>query len=399
MAEFKVNLNKNLEKILNEPYAFEVVEAKKKKAVEKFGKDRIIDFGVGDPTDDAPQIVRDAAKKGIEERKNSGYPAAIGEREYREKVAEWFGKRFGVNVDSDKEVVSSFGAKQCVFLMPYHFLNSGEESIVLMPNPGYPPYHGGTTMAGGKSHFLNLMEENNFEPMIDDLDSEIIKKTKMIYVNSPQNPTGNVYGKEKLKEIVDFCIDNEIILVSDECYSENYYGEKPLSILQIENAGQCSIVVNSLSKMSMMTSYRVGFAVIKNQELMKPYKLFEQNSHSGVATFVQDAAIAALNDEKVVGEMNKVYKERIDAFLPALKDAGFKIDAPEGTFYLWAKLPDGEKPIEYSTKLLEEKGINCTPGNMISKTFNGVNPGDNYVRFAMVASLEKTKEAAERLLE
>ncbi|MFH1587545.1 MAG: aminotransferase class I/II-fold pyridoxal phosphate-dependent enzyme [Candidatus Diapherotrites archaeon] len=399
MPGFKVNLNENLEKILNEPYAFELVEEKKKKAVEKFGKDRIIDFGVGDPTDDAPQTVRDAAKKGIEERKNSGYPTAIGEKEYREKVAEWFGKRFGVNVDSDKEVVSSFGAKQCIFLMPYHFLNSDRENIVLMPNPGYPPYKGGTTMAGGTCHFLNLLEENNFEPKIDDLDREIVEKTKIIYVNSPQNPTGKVYRKEKLKEIVDFCIDNEIILISDECYSENYYGEKPLSILQIENADQCSIVVNSLSKMSMMTSYRVGFVVIKNEELMKPYKLFEQNSHSGVATFIQDAAIAALSDEKVSGVMNKIYKERIDAFLPALKSAGFKIDAPEGTFYLWAKLPEGETPIEYSTKLLEEKGINCTPGNMISETFNGVNPGDNYVRFAMVAPLEKTKEAAERLLE
>ncbi|MFH1256855.1 MAG: aminotransferase class I/II-fold pyridoxal phosphate-dependent enzyme [Candidatus Diapherotrites archaeon] len=393
--QFKPFLNPNLRKILNAPYPFEAVEAKKLEAQKKWGE-RLIDFGVGDPTDATPKVVREACKNAVDARKSSGYPNSIGEQEFREKAAEWLKKRFRVKV-SGSEIVSNFGAKQCIFLMPQHFIEPNKGHIVLIPNPGYPPYTDGTVIAGGKTHYLNILEENDFEPDIESLPKDAVKKAKILYVNSPHNPTGKVYGKEKLKELVDFAIDNGVVLVSDECYCENYYKEPPHSILEVRNAEQCSIAVHSLSKRALMTGYRVGFAAIKNPEIMRAYKLFEQKSHSGVATFIQDAAIAALDADEVVGEMNKVYVQRMDALVPALQGIGMEVKKPEATFYLWAKLPGKRKPEEFCVELLQKKGINATPGNLISETFNGVNPGADRARFALVASLEQTKEAAERL--
>ncbi len=394
---FQAKLNPSLREIMDRPYAFEVIEGNKRKAAEKWGAG-LIDFGVGDPVDATPGAVRDVCKTAVDKRSKSGYPVTIGSSEFREAVAKWYSGRFSVKVSSD-EVLGNFGAKQTIFLMPYHFLTPGKGEYVIMPNPAYPPYFEGTMMAGGKSYMLNLLEENNFEPNLDGIPKEVSGNAALMYVNSPHNPTGKVYSKEKLKETVDFCLDNNIVLVGDECYSENAYSEKPPSIFEIRGAEECSIAVNSLSKRSMMTGYRVGFTIIRNPGLMKPYKIFEQKSHSGVSTFIQDAAIAALSGQGHVEEMNSEYEKRIEAILPALDAAGLDAKKPQGTFYLWSKIRSGQDPVEFCSKLLMEKGINATPGNLISNDFDGVNPGKGYVRFAMVPALEQTKEAAKRLRE
>jgi aspartate/methionine/tyrosine aminotransferase len=200
-----------------------------------------------------------------------------------------------------------------------------------------------------------------------------------------------------MKEVVDYCNDNNIVLVSDECYSEIYFSENPHSILEIKGSEDCAIAVNSFSKRSRMTCYAVGFVATRNQDLLKAYQAVEQKTQQGIPTFIQDACIAALKDEAHVQEMIDIYSKRMDALIPALNDADFKASKPDGTFYIWARVPKGKTPLETSQWLLSEKGINCTPGNLISNEFNGVNPGAEFVRFAMVPSLEKTVEAAERL--
>ena len=395
---FEVKLNKNIGEILSQPYPFDVVDQNKAKAVEKFGKDFLIDFGIGDPTDPTPEIVRESCKNAIDARKSDGYPASVGHEEFRAAVCDYMAQRFNVSLESN-QVVGTYGAKNASFHLPLYFINAGQDEIALIPNPGYPPYSTGTVIAGGKPFYLNILQENNFEPDFSAIPAETVKKAKILFMNSPHSPTGKVCSREKLKEAVDFCLDNNIVLVSDECYSELYFGEAPNSVLEIKGAEECSIVLNSLSKRSMMTSYAVGFAASKNPALLKPVDSITRKSAQGVATIIQDAAVSAWKDSEHTKKMRSIYKERLEVLLPALQGIGCKPIRPDATFFVWVQVPDSFTPLSFSEKLLLEFGINCVPGNLISKEFNGVNPGEKFVRFALVAPVEKTREAAERLKE
>ncbi len=392
-----MNLNKNLLKIVSEPYPFDAVDATKQKAIEKFGKDYLIDFGVGDPSDETPQQLRQQCKKAVDARKKSGYPASIGHGQFRNAVCAWMRRRFGVSLNPE-EVIATYGAKYACFRIPSYFLNPNRGEIALIPNPGYPPYTDGTLLAGGTPHYLNLLQQNSFLPLFESIDSKTARNAKILFLNSPHSPTGVIYRREKLGEAVDFCNDNDIVLVSDECYSELYFKEKPLSILQLPGADQCAIVLNSLSKRSMMTGYAVGFLASKNPLLLKPLASITRKSVQGVPTFIQDTAVAALNDERHCEKMRHEYSARMDALIPALQSIGCSVEKPAGTFYLWAQVPANQTPMQFSQRLLLEKGINSIPGNLISHRFDGVNPGEKFVRFAAVQPIEKTREAAERLL-
>jgi len=393
---FEVKLNHNVESLINVPYAFDVVDANKKRAIEKHGKNFIIDFGIGDPSDPTPKVVREAVKKSVEETKADGYPSTPGKKSFKESVAKYMKKRFGVALELS-EIVATYGSKYACSHLPLYFINPGAGEYTLCPNPGYPPYATGTVISGGKYHLLNIMEENDFLPVLSEIPKDVVGKSKILYVNSPHSPTARVYPKDYLKECVDFCLDNNIMLVSDECYADLYYNEPPKSVLEIKGADECALVLHSLSKRSMMTGYSVGFCASKNPQLLKPYDSLQRKTIQGLANIVQDAASVALLDEKHALEMRLEYQRRMKAFVPALEEYGMNVAKPEGTFFIWARIPEGENPVEYSGKLLLENGVNCVPGNLISEEFNGVNPGEKHVRFALVPSFEKVCEAAERL--
>jgi len=392
----KFGLNENLRKILDAPYPFDVVDGNKKKAEARFGRGFIIDFGIGDPTDPTPEVVRNACRRAVEETQNLGYPNVLGCGEFLSAVRHYMKKRFNVNLNQN-EIIPTYGAKYTSFQLPSYFLNPNRGEVTLIPNPGYPPYSDGTTLAGGIPYYLNMLEENDFQPNFDSIPQQVLKKARILYLNSPHSPTGKIISKEKMREAVDLCKDNNILLVSDECYSDLYYEKKPMSIFEIKEAETCSIVLNSLSKRSMMTGYAVGFLASKNPNLLKPYTSIQRKSIQGVANIIQHAAAAAFMDEKHPEEMRKIYKQRRDALIPALEKIGCKVKKPEGTFFVWAKVPEKTTPLKFSEKLLLEKGINCVPGNLISKTQDKINPGERYVRFALVPSLEKTVEAVNRL--
>ncbi|MCX6695418.1 MAG: aminotransferase class I/II-fold pyridoxal phosphate-dependent enzyme [Candidatus Altiarchaeota archaeon] len=392
---FKPGINRNIVPILDAPYPFDVVDKNRRNAVEKFGKDYIIDFGIGDPTDPTPDVVRSACKKAVEDRKASGYPDTPGHAGFKGAVVEYVKKRFKVSLKPE-EVVATYGAKYASSKIPLYFLNSGD--VALIPNPSYPPYTSGTIHAGGVPYYLNILESNDFLPDFQSVPKDVLKKARLLFLNSPHSPTGTVYPNEKMREAVDLCRENDIILVSDECYADLYYDKPPQSILEVSGADECSIVLNSLSKRSMMTGYAVGFYASKNPELLKPYDRMERKSIQGVATFIQDAAAAAFKDEKHPEEMRGVYRQRLETLLPALRKVGCEVRKPGGTFFVWAKVPAGTTPLKFSENILLEKGINCVPGNIISHTFNGVNPGEKYVRFALVPPIGKVREAVERLI-
>jgi LL-diaminopimelate aminotransferase len=354
-----------------------------------------IDFGVGDPKAPTPEIVREACKKALDKRATAGYPSYIGSAEYRKAIAEWSKKRFNISLDADKEITSTIGAKEAVFNFAEGFLNAGD--YVLIPTPGYPPYERGTLFAEGKAYFMPLLKENNFFPELDKIPKDIVKKAKILWINYPNNPTTTMATKDFYKDVIDFGHDNNIIIASDECYSEMYYDEKPMSILELDREG--IVVINSLSKRSNMTCYRVGW-LAGDEKIINIFKKVKTNIDSGTPTFIQDAAVAALSDEKHVEGMRAEYRKKRDLLIEAFDAIGLENCKPEATFYIWQKTPKGMSSVDFAKKLLQpDIAIVTTPGAWLSNKVGDLNAGEGYVRFALVPSLEETKKAAVRIKE
>jgi LL-diaminopimelate aminotransferase len=374
-------------------YAFAEVD----KEVEKLKKQGIVplDFGVGDPKEPTPGFIRNYTKRAIDKQMSSGYPSYTGSLEFRQAIAGWNKKRFGVSLDSETEVSSTIGSKEGIFNFAEGFINPGDYALI--PTPGYPPWSRGTLFAEGKPYFLALAKENDFLPQLGSIPKDIIKKSKILWINYPNNPTAATCTKEFLKEAVDFGKDNNIIVASDEAYSEFYYDEKdkPHSILEFTKEGV--VAFNSLSKRSFMTTYRVGW-IAGDAEIIKIFRKVKTNIDSGTPTFLQDSAIAAYSDERYVEQMRQEYKKKRDYICRALADAGLEDCTPKATMYVWQKIPARMNSVEFAKKLLDPK-VACvvTPGNWISETADGVNPGDKYVRFALVPTIKECKEAADRI--
>jgi len=360
--------------------------------IKKEGKEPI-DFGVGDPTLPTPEIIRNACREGIEKRKSSGYPSYIGAPEYRETVSWWSKKRFGIDLDPETEIRSIIGSNESIFDFPEAFINPGDYTLAL--NPGYPAWSRGTHFAEGKTYFLNLLPQNDFFPDLGKIPKEVLGRAKLLWINYPNNPTTAHPTREFYEEVLEFGEKNGIIVVSDESYTENYYDEAPQSILQLKKEGV--VVFQSLSKRSNMTCYRIGW-VAGDRRIIDAYKKVKPNIDSGTATFIQDAAIAALKDEKHVVELREDYRKKRDIMIQALTKIGLPKCEPKGTIYIWQKVLKGYSSLDFAKKLLDrETAVVTTPGSWLSIEANGVNPGEGFVRFALVPSMEKVEEAAERI--
>ena len=396
MSDRLARLNPNLKPILTAPYPFDVVDANKEKARGMFPEGHVIDFGIGDPTDPMPEVVRRRMVDAVEELKCSGYPASVGGPDYLDGMLAYLTHRFGVDLSAD-QLCATYGAKYASFHIPLYFVAPGAGEVCIIPNPGYPPYTDGTLLAGAEPFYLNISEANGFAPNLAEIPDDVAERARVFFLNSPHSPTGQVCSLDKLAEVVRFCLDHQIVLVSDECYADLYYGEAPHSVLEVPESAQCAIVLNSLSKRSMMTSCAVGLMASRNPSLLDPIRAITRKSVQGVANVIQAGAAAALRDTEHPQAMRAVYRERLDIILPALEAAGCKPVRPQGTFFLWARVPEGETPLSFSETLLFEKAINCVPGNLVSKTWNGINPGDGFVRFALVPPVDRVREAADRL--
>jgi len=385
-----MQLSKRIATLAEYPFAEleKIIENLKKNGI------RPIDFGVGDPVDPTPKFIRETAKKALDSFATSGYPSYIGSKEFRNTIASWFAKRFEIELNTETEIASSIGGKEAVFHFPLAFIDPGD--LVLIPTPGYPPYSRGTEFAGGKSYFLPLLKENNFLIDFEKIPKEIAQKAKILWVNYPNSPTGVTAPDKFFEKAVKFCETNEIILASDLAYSEIYFGEKPKSILQFTRKNV--IEFHSLSKRSRMTGYRVGF-VVGDPEIIDAFKKVKTNIDSGTPNFLQIAAITALGDEKHVEQSITEYREKRDILTVALESIKLEKCEPDATFYIWQKVPNGMSSEEFAKKLLApEIAIVTTPGSWISdKTAENLNPGEGFVRFALVPTIEQVREAAGRI--
>jgi LL-diaminopimelate aminotransferase len=373
-------------------YAFaevdRLVEGLKEKGIEP------IDFGVGDPTDPTPAPIREACRGAVETRARAGYPPYVGTAEFREAAAAWMKRRFGLILDPGTELSSTAGSKEAVFHLPLAFLDPGDGALV--PTPGYPPYQRGTLFAGGVSHFLPLLSENDFLPDLDAVPSEVLKRAKILWINYPNSPTGKVAPPSFFERAVEFARAHRLLLVSDEAYSEIYFGDPPRCALEFGREGVLSIF--SLSKRSAMTTYRVGW-VCGDAEAVAAFQKVKTNLDSGTPTFIQDAAIAALSDESHVDEMRRAYRGKMETLAAAFRDVGFPESTPEGALYIWQRLPEGMDAESFCKKLLDPSvAVVATPGPWISDpAADGTNPGTGHVRFALVPPLAKVEEAAAKI--
>jgi len=366
------------------PYLFVEIDKAKRKARAE-GRD-IIDLGIGDPDEASPKEVVEALYKASGDMKNQRYPLDEGIPALRNRIAEWYKERFSVTLDPDKEVLVLIGSKEGIAHMPLAFINPGDVSLV--PDPCYPPYKGGTILAGGVVHTMPLLEENNFLPEL-----KPVKKAKLLYINYPNNPTSAVCDKGFFEDAVLFARKNNIIVAHDAAYSEiSFDGYRPESFLKAAGAKEVGVEFHSLSKTCNMTGWRIGF-VCGNEKIVSAIAKVKSNIDSGAFNAIQVAGITALDiAEKHTQRMNRVYQGRRDVLVDGLNKIGWTTRKPKATFYVWTRIPKQHKSsIEFAAMVLEKANIVITPGIGMGES------GEGYVRMALTVSRERMEEAVERL--
>ena len=370
------------------PYLFAELE-KIVKQKRQEGAD-LISLSIGEPDLPPPKVVVDALKEEVAKPENHGYSFSEGEYEFRLAVSRWYKRRFNVDLDPDREVVVLIGSKEGLCNIARAFLNEGDR--VLLPDPAYPVYANGCTILnGGVPVYFPLREENGFLPNFEGVP---VKGAKMMFVNYPNNPTGAVISLKELKEIVDFAIENKIILCYDNAYSEISFGNyRAPSVLQIDEAREIAVEFHSCSKTFSMTGSRIGFAV-GNEKLIAGLKKVKSQVDSGPPKYVQLAAAKALemyaeeNPPSFVREACQTYYRRIKILVEELNSMGLRCQMPKATFYVWAEC--GADSINFVKKMLAVDVV-ATPGVGFGSQ------GEGYVRFSATCPEERIKEACERL--
>jgi acetylornithine/N-succinyldiaminopimelate aminotransferase len=341
---------------------------------------RLFDFGLGDPREPTPPFLREALRAAVPEV--SQYPSALGTPALRRAVAGYLGRRFGVSVDPETEVVPATGAKETIFHLPLAFCGDPARRLVVTPDPGYPTYLVGARFAGLEPILVPLTAANRFLVEPDALGPAVLDRTLIFWINSPHNPTGAVAPRDYLERVGAAALRHGFIVASDECYADIYYGEPPLSMLQVQRENVLSI--HSCSKRSGMTGYRSGF-VAGDPDLVAILK--RVRSHPGVASpdFVNAAATAAWGDDAHAAERRATFKRKRDLFAAFFTEHGLEVHGSEATLYLWVKVPAGLDAAGYASRLLEA-GIVVAPGTAFGA-------GEGYVRVALVPALDECQAA------
>ena len=369
------------------PYLFAEIERliKEKKAQ---GVD-LISLSIGDPDLPPPPFIIEALKAEVADLKNHNYSFSQGEPDFRLAVADWYKKRFHVDLEQD-EVVALLGSKEGLANISRAFVNVGDR--VLVPDPGYPVYANGSTILNDAVPVaMPLLQENGFKPDFENLDS---KEVKMMFLNYPNNPTSAAVDKAFLKQAVEFAQDNGVILCYDNAYSEiSFDGYKAPSILGVDGAMDVAVEFHSCSKTFNMTGDRIAFAV-GNRQLISGLTKVKSQIDSGPPVYIQRVAAKALgsytDDEppEFLKKNNLVYAERRDVLVDRLCSLGFECEKPKATFYVWVNCKSDS--MKFATELLEV-GVAVTPGIGFGEH------GENYVRFSLTQPKERIEEASERL--
>jgi LL-diaminopimelate aminotransferase len=370
------------------PYIFaeleKIINEKKRQGAD------LISLSIGDPDIPPPPFVLDALKEESSNPKNHNYSFSQGEPDFKEAVAEWYKGRFGVDLDPKTEVIALIGSKEGLANIARAFINPGDR--VLVPNPAYPVYaNGATILSEGIPVTMPLLEKNEYKPDLGSMDP---KGVKMMFLNYPNNPTGSTIDKKALKTMVDFALDNNIVLCYDNAYSEiTFDGYKAPSILEVSGGKEVAVEFHSCSKTFSMTGDRIGFAV-GNSQIISGFLRVKAQVDSGPPRYIQKVAVKALKSyvkgkpPESVKKAAQTYGERRNVLVAGLRKLGLKCNKPLATFYVWSRC--GGSSIEFTQKLLDA-GVVTTPGIGFGEH------GEGYVRFSVTQPKEKIKEACERI--
>jgi LL-diaminopimelate aminotransferase len=356
------------------PYLFAEIDRQKKELRDQ--KIDFIDLSIGDPDIPAPREALDILYAASKVKENQKYALDQGKLILRQAIKDWFIARFGVPLDENRQILPLIGSKEGLVHFPLAFVNPGD--YVLIPNPGYPGYRGAALFSGAKPYEMPLREENGFLPDLKKIPAGIRAKTKIMYLNYPNNPTSSLAPRAFLEELVKFCLRYGIILAYDNAYSEIYFDKKPLSILQIKGADEIAIEFHSFSKTFCMTGFRIGWAC-GNENLIKGLLKVKTNIDSGIFGAIQEAGAQALSHQaNYIDTIVRTIKERRDCFTRGLRSKGFGAIHADSTFYVWARLPKQYRSsIDFSKYLIREKRIIATPGIGFG-TY-----GEGFIRFAL----------------
>ncbi len=372
------------------PYMF--AELERKVADKKAAGIDVISLGIGDPdTPTYPHIV-DALQQAVDDPSTHQYPSNRGRAEFREALARFYESRFGVRIDPETEVIPAIGAKECIYNLCFAFLDPGD--IALASDPGYPVYTGGPVLAGAEVVVLPLEPERGFVPDLDAIDPMAISKARLMFLNFPNNPTGAVAPDGFFARVVALAEEHEFLVVHDNAYSETTYdGYIAPSFLATPGAKDVGVEVFSLSKGFNMTGWRCA-AILGNADAIQTYWRLKTNVDSGLFEAVQLAGAAALDAPRgSVDKMNAVYERRRDLVVSALRDIGVEVDAPKGTIYVWAPVPEGHTSTSFAELALEEAAVVISPGSMYGPS------GEGFFRISLTTPDERITEAVERMRE
>ena len=371
-----------------EPYPFEELDRRKKEALDA-GR-AFVDFGVGDPREETPELIRDALRDAI--GPISSYPRAAGLPELRGAIEAWIERRFGVQVDPERQILPTLGSKEVVFSLAQAVLDpEAGKDLVLVTAPGYPIPERGARWAGGDVVRLPLTAERGFLPDLEAIDDATWERAAILWLNYPNNPTGAVAPLRYLQEAHDRCRAHDVLLASDEAYGELWFGdEPPPSALQIPGDLTNVVAINTLSKRSSMTGYRSGF-IAGDESLVGALKRLRPAVGVTPQEFVQRASIVAWSDELHVEENRARYAAKRMVFLDLFAHHGVHVAGSEATFYLWVAVPGGRRSLEWALDLLDRTGVIVAPGSFFGPE------GEGYVRMAMVPTLQECERAASAL--
>lgn len=370
------------------PYMFAELEMKiaEKRAA---GVD-VISLGIGDPdTPTFPHIV-DAMGAAIADSGTHRYPSNRGRPEFRHGFADYYRRRFEVEIDPETEVMPAIGAKECIYNLCFAFLDPGD--VALAADPGYPVYTGGPLLAGARTTLLPLLPEQGFAPDLTAIRPADLADARLMFLNYPNNPCGAVVPEGFFEQVVEFAHENEILVVHDNAYSETTYdGYVAPSFLATPGAKEVGVEVYSLSKGFNMTGWRAA-AILGNPAALRAYWQLKTNIDSGLFEAVQLAAVAALaGPEEPLAELNRMYLRRRDLVVDALRAIGVQVASPKGTIYVWAPVPDGYTSTSFVERVLEEAGVVISPGSMYGPS------GEGFFRISLTTPDEQIVTAMERL--
>lgn len=391
-------MNANLKRL--HPYPFERLAQLKKGLVPPADRQHIA-LSIGEPGHATPHFIQEALLSHLHGL--SRYPNTLGLHELRQAIAAWLARRFALpaeNIDPESQILPVNGTREALFSFAQCVLDGGEKPVVIMPNPFYQIYEGAALLAGAEPYYVNTLEENGYLPDFDAVPEAIWRRCRLVYLCSPGNPTGAVLDQSGHQRLLELAERYQFLIAADECYSEIYADEDnpPPGLLQSAHAMGNSafrrcIVFHSLSKRSNAPGLRSGF-VAGDAQVLRRY--FQYRTYHGCAMPLptQHASSAAWQDETHVRQNRQQYREKFTAVLDIL-DTVCSVSRPPASFYLWLKTPIADS--EFARRLFAKENITVLPGSFLSRTSNGIDPGQYHVRIALVALLQECREAANRI--